>query len=132
MHSAPVTSQEGQETAKGGDPASQVIITKKGGIVAKFSYSRARDRKRSSHKYQTLRLYVLARDENICTYCGADAFQVDHVVPYVNLGPHNKGNMVASCSDCNHKKNDSLDEKWTLVAFRHLISKGEDLSWMDQ
>ena len=80
---------------------------------------------------EALRLYVLARDKNACVYCGKEAFTIDHVVPYDNYGPSVRGNLVTSCKSCNSHKHSSMDEKWLLIGFRHLLSKGEDLKWID-
>ena len=49
---------------------------------------------------------VLARDNFICFYCGADADQVDHVIP-VSKAPElvmSFDNAVACCKRCNVQK----------------------------
>jgi len=49
---------------------------------------------------------VLSRDNFICHYCGADADQVDHVIP-VSKAPElvlNLDNAVACCKRCNVSK----------------------------
>ena len=49
---------------------------------------------------------VLSRDNFICFYCGADADQVDHVIP-VSKAPElvlSFDNAVACCKRCNVQK----------------------------
>ena len=49
---------------------------------------------------------VLARDNFVCYYCGADADQVDHVIP-VSKAPElvlSFDNAVACCKRCNVQK----------------------------
>ena len=51
---------------------------------------------------------VLARDGNMCQYCGAGAETVDHVVPRSRGGSHTWDNVVAACRRCNSIKRDRL------------------------
>ena len=52
----------------------------------------------------------------ICHYCrrtvGFRALTLDHVVPLVRGGRSVRGNMVASCKDCNSKKQSLLPWEW--------------------
>jgi 5-methylcytosine-specific restriction endonuclease McrA len=60
---------------------------------------------RLSRKYKEKRLRVLARDGFVCHYCGADAEQVDHIIPISRGGdPVDLDNMVACCKTCNISK----------------------------
>jgi 5-methylcytosine-specific restriction endonuclease McrA len=47
---------------------------------------------------------VFARDEWTCQYCGAQAENLDHVVPRSRGGQHVWENVVASCRRCNARK----------------------------
>ena len=53
---------------------------------------------------------VLIRDNFICQYCGCKLTQKngtkDHVVPFSKGGPTTMKNLVASCKECNAKKDD--------------------------
>lgn len=46
------------------------------------------------------------RDGNRCQYCGVEAktLTLDHVLPRVRGGKHTWDNVVAACSQCNHRK----------------------------
>ena len=52
----------------------------------------------------------------VCHYCrrgvGIRALTLDHVVPLVRGGRSVRGNMVASCKDCNSKKQSLLPWEW--------------------
>jgi 5-methylcytosine-specific restriction protein A len=52
----------------------------------------------------------------ICHYCrravGTRALTLDHVVPLTRGGRSVRGNMVASCKDCNSKKQSLLPWEW--------------------
>jgi len=54
---------------------------------------------------------VFARDGHRCQYCGAQAENIDHVVPRSRGGPHSWENVVASCRRCNAAKEDYLLEE---------------------
>jgi len=55
--------------------------------------------------FKKQRLKVLARDNRMCQYCGAeDANQVDHVVAKVHGGGDELDNLLTSCRDCNLRK----------------------------
>ena len=58
-----------------------------------------------------LRFEVLARDGYHCRYCGASASEtplhVDHIVPVVEGGTNELGNLITACRDCNLGKSDS-------------------------
>src|SRR3954454_14462636 len=51
---------------------------------------------------------VFARDNNRCQYCGAQAENIDHVVPRSRGGQHAWDNVVAACRPCNARKEDRL------------------------
>jgi 5-methylcytosine-specific restriction endonuclease McrA len=49
---------------------------------------------------------VFARDNNRCQYCGAQAENIDHVIPRSRGGQHTWENVVAACRPCNSRKQD--------------------------
>jgi 5-methylcytosine-specific restriction endonuclease McrA len=49
---------------------------------------------------------VFARDAWACQYCGAQAENLDHVIPRSRGGEHRWENVVAACRRCNAKKED--------------------------
>jgi 5-methylcytosine-specific restriction endonuclease McrA len=53
---------------------------------------------------------VFARDGHRCQYCGAQAENIDHVIPRSRGGPHAWENVVAACRRCNTAKEDRLLE----------------------
>jgi 5-methylcytosine-specific restriction endonuclease McrA len=61
------------------------------------------------------RAALMRRDNYLCAYCGTRADTIDHVVPRSRGGPHAWENCVASCTRCNHRKADRIEELgWTL------------------
>jgi 5-methylcytosine-specific restriction endonuclease McrA len=61
---------------------------------------------------------VFARDGHRCQYCGAQAENIDHVVPRSRGGTHTWDNVVAACRRCNALKEDHLLEE-TGFRLRH-------------
>ncbi|MGH9169287.1 MAG: HNH endonuclease [Acidimicrobiales bacterium] len=57
---------------------------------------------------------VFVRDGHSCQYCGAQAENIDHVVPRSRGGTHSWENVVACCRRCNTRKEDRLLEETTL------------------
>jgi hypothetical protein len=55
-------------------------------------------------QWKAQRKRVLARDNYECVYCGAEATQVDHIIPRVDGGSHDLDNLVAACAKCNGLK----------------------------
>jgi 5-methylcytosine-specific restriction endonuclease McrA len=53
---------------------------------------------------------VFARDGHRCQYCGAQAENIDHVIPRSRGGLHTWENVVAACRRCNAAKEDRLLE----------------------
>jgi 5-methylcytosine-specific restriction endonuclease McrA len=54
---------------------------------------------------------VFVRDGHRCQYCGAQAENIDHVVPRSRGGAHSWENVVACCRRCNTRKEDRLIEE---------------------
>ncbi|HLI15075.1 MAG TPA: HNH endonuclease [Acidimicrobiales bacterium] len=61
---------------------------------------------------------VFARDGHRCQYCGAQAENIDHVVPRSRGGAHSWDNVVAACRRCNAAKEDRLLEEAGLTLRR--------------
>src|SRR5665213_822505 len=61
---------------------------------------------------------VFARDGHRCQYCGAQAENIDHVVPKSRGGTHSWDNVVAACRRCNSAKEDYLLEESSFVLRR--------------
>ena len=50
---------------------------------------------------------------NCCAYCGrAGDMEIDHVDPIDNGGPHDIGNILPACADCNSSKRANDMETW--------------------
>lgn len=49
-----------------------------------------------------------------CVYCGAEATEMDHVIPVARGGRHSIGNLVGACMRCNRSKNRRLIVEWRL------------------
>lgn len=61
--------------------------------------------KNNTSEFKRQRLKVLARDQRVCQYCGAqDATHVDHVIAKVDGGGDELSNLLTSCVSCNLKK----------------------------
>lgn len=54
---------------------------------------------------------IFARDGHKCQYCGAQAENIDHIVPRSKGGQHSWDNVVAACRRCNARKRDHLLEE---------------------
>lgn len=65
--------------------------------------ARARERKIGKLSAESRRFdSILRRDP--CSYCGAGATEVDHIVPVVAGGKNHWENLTASCKPCNRGK----------------------------
>lgn len=69
------------------------------------------------------RARIISRDGGICAYCGFEATEVDHVVPWVYGGDDSEDNLVACCDICNRIANDktfdSFESKQAYVRLRY-------------
>ena len=59
-----------------------------------------------------LRGAVLHRDGWICSYCGREATEVDHVDPQARGGATTPANLVAVCRPCNKTKGLRTPAEW--------------------
>jgi len=71
---------------------------------------------------------IFARDGHKCQYCGAQAENIDHIVPRSKGGPHAWDNVVAACRRCNARKRDHLLED-TGMKLRHPPSAPRGRQW---
>lgn len=72
--------------------------------------------------WQEIRTRILQRDNYICTYCGNEANEVDHVVPKAAGGTDEDTNLVSSCKQCNGSKQDKQLTRMNYV----------NRSWLDK
>jgi len=55
-----------------------------------------------------LRMKVLRETEFMCIYCGGDATEVDHIIPYSYSQDNRKINLVPACGECNRLVSDKV------------------------
>jgi len=65
-----------------------------------------------SRQWLKIRARVLERDNCTCTYCGAWAGTVDHVVPIALGGSNDDSNLAACCAYCNRSKGAKPLTEW--------------------
>ena len=70
--------------------------------------------------WDSLRLQCLERDGYICSYCGREATEADHVTPTSKGGTDELSNLVASCKPCNSSKQDRTLNRVPFVNTRWL------------
>ena len=51
-----------------------------------------------------LREFVFSKTQGRCSYCGAKAEEIDHIVPRANGGTDSSYNLTPTCRACNEKK----------------------------
>jgi len=72
---------------------------------------------------------VFVRDGHRCQYCGANAENIDHIVPRSRGGEHVWENVVAACRPCNTRKEDRLLHEVGFVLRRKPMAPRE-LKWV--
>jgi 5-methylcytosine-specific restriction endonuclease McrA len=72
---------------------------------------------------------VFVRDGHRCQYCGANAENIDHIVPRSRGGEHVWENVVAACRPCNTRKEDRLLHEVGLSLRRKPVAPRE-LTWV--
>lgn len=55
-------------------------------------------------EWKRIRQVILARDLNVCAYCGQEATEVDHIIPVKHGGTNDESNLTAACVRCNRSK----------------------------
>jgi len=88
--------------------------------------------RRSTFIPKVIKEKIYLRDEGVCVYCkeqpGTDC---DHVIPASHDGPTIPENLVLACSACNGAKSNSFSLRFLVIAFNHLLYKGENLDWVE-
>ena len=72
---------------------------------------------------------MFVRDGHRCQYCGANAENIDHIVPRSRGGEHVWENVVAACRPCNTRKEDRLLHEVGFVLRRKPMAPRE-LTWV--
>ena len=73
-----------------------------------------------------LREFIFSKTNGRCSYCGAKATEIDHIVPRAKGGTDSTYNLIPACKSCNEKKSNlSLKEFGKLMNkdFSHLKPK---------
>ena len=65
-----------------------------------------------------LREFIFSKTKGKCSYCGAEATEIDHIVPRANGGTDSTYNLTTACRSCNQMKSNL-----TLKAFGKLMNK---------
>ena len=77
--------------------------------------------------YKTnLRDFIFSKTNHKCSYCGASAQEIDHIIPRANGGSNSTYNLTPACRSCNEKKSNlSLKEFGKLMNkdYSHLEPK---------
>jgi len=85
------------------------------------------DSKDDFYADQQKRLEILKREEYKCFYClkelKEDDFYLDHLVPKTKGGQNYRTNLVASCRECNTKKNVLEPDEFMLRNYRERLLK---------
>ena len=60
---------------------------------------------------KNLREFIFSKTKGRCSYCGAKAEEIDHIIPRSNGGTNSTYNLTPACRSCNEKKSNlSLKE----------------------
>lgn len=73
-----------------------------------------------------LKSFIFSKTNNKCSYCGAPAQEIDHIVPRAKGGTNSTYNLTPACRSCNEKKSNlSLKEFGKLMNkdYSHLEPK---------
>ena len=69
--------------------------------------------------WKQTRLTILQRDGYTCHYCGAEATEVDHILPRIYGGDESDDNLVAACMKCNRSKGKRIKPVFLQGTNRH-------------
>ena len=88
-------------------------MTVESDLVNESQINREKEKARHLRKSQWWRNRI---HKGICHYCGRDVgpkeITMDHIVPIIRGGMSTKGNIAASCKECNNKKKYLLPIEW--------------------
>jgi 5-methylcytosine-specific restriction endonuclease McrA len=76
--------------------------TSGGLLTVSHSAFRPMRRQRRCHLSPGFRQSFIERDGLLCAYCGYEADQVDHIIPWSYGGTSDPENLVACCGICNN------------------------------
>ena len=71
-----------------------------------------------------LKSFIFSKTNNKCSYCGAPAQEIDHIVPRAKGGTNSTHNLTPACRSCNEKKSNL-----SLKEFGKLMNK--DYSYLE-
>ena len=85
-------------------------------FISEITEKEIKQEKTKARKLRASQWWKRKRANGICFYCGR-VFQpgeltMDHIVPLVRGGKTTKGNIAASCKECNTKKKYLLPMEW--------------------
>jgi hypothetical protein len=67
---------------------------------------------RKTARWLHTRKAILARDGNVCHYCGLWANTVDHVIPAARGGDwYDPTNLVVACARCNGRRSGQMEKR---------------------
>lgn len=72
------------------------------------------------------RAIILKMHDNLCVYCGDEAYTVDHVIPVDKGGLDNIDNLVAACARCNYAFSNRTKHVRFIDSYQQSVSKAVD------
>jgi 5-methylcytosine-specific restriction endonuclease McrA len=75
-------------------------------------YARRSFRRRGGKVYDISLAEIRKMYEAPCTYCGAPAEHIDHIIPLARGGEHRIGNLTPACASCNLSKGAKFVMEW--------------------
>lgn len=75
-------------------------------------YARRSFRRRGGRVYQVTLCEIAKMYQMPCTYCGAPAEHIDHIIPLARGGEHRIGNLTPACASCNLSKGAKFITEW--------------------
>lgn len=80
-----------------------------------------RFRRRNAPLTEEAMLWIESLEDPLCTYCGAPADTLDHIVPIVKGGDSSRENLTPACRTCNRRKS-----SMSVEAFLKILEKESD------
>lgn len=78
------------------------------------------------YNWENIKMYVRARDNYTCQYCGKinlPDLEVDHIVPKSRGGADRPDNLVATCHKCNEEKGNRTAEEFGYPEIQYKVKK---------